>query len=428
MLSVTLGVTGGRVSLVPRSVALLVALLMVAFGVFAGERSARAEEASCADAAAGVCADGPLPSAPPSDAGARVPSAAFELVFFWGVGCPHCEEAKPFVDALEREHPKLRVARVESRRDAEGRRRFVDTMNGLGATAVGVPTFVVGERYLTGFVKGETEAQVRALVDLRLSELEGRRAARGGETLVRLPLLGEVDPKRVSLPLLTMAVGLADGVNPCAMWVLVVLLGILMHVRETKRMLLYAGTFVVMSGVVYFGFMVAWSTLFELLGFSRVATTVLGVGLFGMGLVNLKDVVWFKKGVSLVIPESAKPGLFRRMRAIAGSGSTPAAIAGIATLAFVVNLVELGCTLGLPAVYTRILSLRGLSRGARLGYIALYNVAYVVPLVVVVVGFVALRKRITMTEKVARVLKGVSGALLVVFGALFLVVPDLLAG
>jgi hypothetical protein len=212
------------------------------------------------------------------------------------------------------------------------------------------------------------------------------------------------------------------------MWVLVVLLGILMHVRETKRMVLYAGTFVVMSGLVYFGFMVAWSTLFELLGFSRVATTVLGVGLLGMGLVNLKDVVWFKKGVSLVIPESQKPGLFRRMRAIAGAGSTPAAMAGIVALAFVVNLVELGCTLGLPAVYTRILSLRGLSRGARLGYIAFYNLAYVVPLVVVVVGFVALRKRVTMTEKAARVLKGVSGTLLVVFGALFLVAPELLAG
>jgi hypothetical protein len=301
-------------------------------------------------------------------------------------------------------------------------------MNGLGASAVGVPTFVVGERYVTGFVKGETEAQVRALVDARLRELEGHRDAAVSEPRVRLPLLGEVDPKSVSLPLLTVVVGLADGVNPCAMWVLVVLLGILMHVRETKRMLLYAGTFVVMSGVVYFVFMVAWSTLFELLGFSRVATTVLGVGLLGMGLVNLKDVVWFKKGVSLVIPESQKPGLFRRMRAIAGSGSTPAALAGIVALAFVVNLVELGCTLGLPAVYTRILSLRGLSRGVRLGYIAFYNVAYVVPLVVVVVGFVALRKRVTMTEKVARVLKGVSGTLLVVFGVLFLAAPELLAG
>lgn len=412
----------------PRFVAWIVASLVFALAVIAGEPSARAEETSCADAAAGLCADEPGPVAISSDAGARVPSAVFELVFFWGVGCPHCEEAKPFVDTLERERPDLRVVRVESRKDPEGRRRFVDTMNGLGASAVGVPTFVVGERYVTGFVKGESEAQVRSLVETRRRELEGDRAADAGDTHVRLPLLGEVDPKSVSLPWLTLVVGLADGVNPCAMWVLVVLLGILMHVRETKRMVLYAGTFVVMSGVVYFGFMVAWSTLFELLGFSRVATTVLGVGLLGMGLVNLKDVVWFKKGVSLVIPESQKPGLFRRMRAIAGAGSTPAAMAGIVALAFVVNLVELGCTLGLPAVYTRILSLRGLSRGARLGYIAFYNVAYVVPLVVVVVGFVALRKRVTMTEKAARVLKGVSGTLLVVFGALFLVAPELLAG
>ncbi|MBL9109690.1 MAG: hypothetical protein JNM74_10480, partial [Myxococcales bacterium] len=95
----------------PRFVALLVASFIVAFGLLVGERSARAEETSCADAAAGLCADEPGPVAIPSDAGVRAPSAVFELVFFWGVGCPHCEEAKPFVDTLERERPDLRVVR-----------------------------------------------------------------------------------------------------------------------------------------------------------------------------------------------------------------------------------------------------------------------------------------------------------------------------
>jgi hypothetical protein len=222
--------------------------------------------------------------------------------------------------------------------------------------------------------------------------------------------------------------GHVDGVNPCAIWVLLVLLGILAHVRSPRRMLLFAGTFVVMSGVVYFAFMSAWATLFSLVGLSRVATIVLGVALVVMGLVNLKEVVWFKKGVSLVIPDRAKPGLFRRMRAIASSTSTPAALAGVVVLAFIVNLVELGCTLGLPAVYTRILTSRGLDAAARAGYLVLYNVAYVVPLFVVVAVFVALRRRITLGETGAKVLKGVSGVLLTAFGALFLIAPEALIG
>lgn len=362
----------------------------------------------------------------------RDASAPVTLLFFWGVGCPHCEEARPLVDALAKENPRLRIESIEVRRDEEGRRRFIETMKRLGATAVGVPTFVVGNAYIVGYAKGETDSQLRALVADALHP----RSADGGvsssvappsQNVVTVPWFGEVDPGSVSLPGLTVGMGLADGINPCAIWVLVVLLGILLHVETTKRMLLYAGTFVVMSGVVYFAFMVAWATLFELVGLSRLVTRILGAALLGMGLINLKDVAWFKKGPSLVISDKVKPGLFRRMRTIAGAATTPAALGGIAALAFIVNLVELGCTLGLPAIYTRILSLRGLTAAPRFAYLALYNVAYVIPLLVVVVVFIGLKRRLAMTERVARALKGVSGLLLTTFGLLFLVAPHLLA-
>lgn len=414
----------------PLVAALVLAVMLLGRGAiaFADMPSSTAIDAGC-DASGSTCGldEPPAPAAPAVPAGpgaAPDAAAAIPLLFFWGVGCPHCEEASPFVDALAREQPRLRVETIEVRRDPEGRRRFVETMQRLGAGAVGVPTFVVGDAYVVGFVKGQTEAEVHAMVERALRAAPAAPAAR----LVSIPWLGKVDPRTVSLPGLTLAIGLADGVNPCAIWVLVVLLGILLHVETTKRMLLYAGTFVVMSGVVYFAFMVAWATLFALAGLSRPVTMILGGVLFAMGLVNLKDVVWFKKGVSLVIPDKVKPGLFRRMRAIASAASTPAALGGIAVLAFVVNLVELGCTLGLPAVYTRILSLRGVPTGTRLAYLALYNVAYVLPLLLVVLAFVVLKRRIVMTEGAARVLKGISGLLLVVFGALFLFAPGVLLG
>lgn len=405
-----------------RAVAVALVALVALLALALAPRSARAADAgdeACVEGAACGLDDagaGEAPT-PPRESGAT-------LLFFWGVGCPHCEEARPVVEALARENPTFVVESIEVRRDPEGRRRFVATMDRLGAAAVGVPTFVLGDAYVVGYSKGETDRELRALV----ARGTAARTAHDDAGSVVVPWLGRVDPRAVSLPTLTLTIGLADGLNPCAMWVLVVLLGILLHVDSTKRMLLYAGTFVVMSGVVYFLFMVAWSALFSLVGMSRVVTMILGGALVVMGLVNLKEIFWFKKGPSLVIPDKVKPGLFRRMRAIAGAASTPVAIAGIATLAFFVNLIELGCTLGLPAVYTRILSLRGLGTTARLGYLALYNVAYVVPLLVVVIVFVAVRRKLAVTERAARVLKGVSGALLTLFGALFLLAPELVAG
>ena len=351
-----------------------------------------------------------------------VPGRA-HLVFFWGVGCAHCEEAKPVVAALEREFPELTVERVEVRRDPKGTQRFLSTMNELGAGAVGVPTFVLGRDYVVGFAPETSEAALRALVERALSgEVESVR-----EHNVTLPIVGQVDPSAISLPAFTLLVGLIDGVNPCAMWVLLVMLGILMHVKSRARLLLFGGTFVVVSGVVYFIFMTAWTHMFALVGISRFVTIALGAIVLLMGLINLKELIWFERGVSLMIPDKAKPGLYRRMREIARSGSTPAAYLGIVVLAFLVNLIELGCTLGLPAIYTRILTLReDLSAPARYAYLGLYNVAYVVPLALIVVVYAVTLHRFTLGERAAKILKGISGVLLVLFGLLFILAPDLL--
>ena len=365
-------------------------------------------------------ADAPDASAP-APAATPPATATQRLVFFWGVGCPHCEAAKPFVDALARD-ASLDVERVEVRQDAAGRARFIQTMRELGGGAAGVPTFVVGRAYVVGYGGASTEAEVRAAI------------ARGGapttESRVRsvtLPLLGDVDPTAISLPTFTLLIGLVDGVNPCAMWVLLVLLSILVHVKSRQRLLLFGGTFVLASGVVYFVFMTAWIGVFSLVGLSRPVTLVLGLVVLSMGLINLKELFWFKRGVSLMIPDKAKPTLFRRMRAIAASASLPAAFLGISVLAFLVNLIELGCTLGLPAVFTRILTLRSdLSGVARFGYLVLYNVAYVIPLAVIVAAYALTLHRLTLSERGAKLLKAVSGVLLVSFGLLFLLAPGVL--
>lgn len=393
------------------------ALCLVAWFLAAGSARAADPESGGSCSEQSPQCDGPLGEGGLSPASSPRPSGT--LIFFWGTGCPHCEEARPFVAELAREHPDVTVEAVEVRRDEAGRARFIATMQALGAEAVGIPCFVRGDRYVVGFRRGESEARVRELVD------EAAGAVATERTTLDVPVLGAVEPRAVSLPVLTVAIGLVDGINPCAMWVLVVLLGLLTHVDSVRRMVLYAGAFVVMSGVVYFVFMVAWATAFAAMGLSRPVTVVLGAALTAMGLLNLKDSLWFKAGgVSLVIPAKAKPGLFRRMRRIAGAVSTPAALVGIAALAFAVNLVELGCTIGLPAIYTRILVLRGVVGGARFAYLALYNVAYVVPLLTVVAVAIGLKRRFAVTEKVARALKGVSGALLTAFGLVFALAPE----
>jgi hypothetical protein len=395
---------------VPAALRLLVVLALAA-GARAHPPVAPEPGGACgADAPPGVACGEPPGAAPEGPA-----ASGASLTVFWGVGCPHCEEARPFVERLAREQG-VPVEWVEIRGDAAGRARFAAEVERLGIRGAGIPLFVAGDRAVVGFRRGESETEIGALLG----------GATRGDVLV-LPVLGALDPSRVPLGAFTAAVGLLDGFNPCAMYVLVVLLGILLHTPSRARVALYGGAFVAVSGIVYFLFMTAWLGAFAAGGVSRALTSVLGAVLVGMGLLDLKDAVWLRRGPSLSIPERAKPALFRRMRAIAGTASVPAALLGIAALAFVVNLVELGCTLGLPAMYTRVLSTRsGLGATERVAYLALYNVFYVVPLASVVAVFAITRRRLSLSERGARVLKGVAGALLLVFGIAFLLRPELL--
>ena len=145
-----------------------------------------------------------------------------------------------------------------------------------------------------------------------------------------------------------------------AMWVLVFLLSILVNVKDRKKIAAIAGSFVVVSGLAYFAFMAAWLNLFMLIGIARPLQIALGLLALLIGLINVKDFFAFKKGATLSIPESVKPGIYARVRRIVLTEYISAAIGLTVILAILVNVVELLCTAGLPAVYTQILALQQL--------------------------------------------------------------------
>jgi hypothetical protein len=174
--------------------------------------------------------------------------------------------------------------------------------------------------------------------------------------------------------------------------------------------------------------MLAWLNVFLALGVSRALELGLGVVAIAIGAVHLKDGFAPGVGPSLAIPESAKPGLYRRLRAVVRAEKPLAALLGAAVLAVAVNLVELGCTAGLPAVYTRILTLRELPLWQYLGYLGLYNLAYVADDTLVVATAVFTLSRSRLQERGARVLQCLSGSVMAVLGALLLLAPGWLRG
>ena len=241
--------------------------------------------------------------------------------------------------------------------------------------------------------------------------------------VIDVPYFGELRVSRLGLPLFTFLVGLVDGFNPCAMWILVFLLSVLVNVKDRRKILLIAGTFVVVSGTAYFAFMAAWLNLFKLIGIARPAQIVLGTVAILMGVVNVKDFFAFKKGFSLSIPEASKPGIYKRVREIVAAKYLTTALVGVVVLAVIVNMVELLCTAGLPAVYTQVLTMNDLPVWKNYGYLGLYIFAYMLDDTILLTIVVVTLSHRRLQEREGRWLKLLSGLAILGLGLVMIFKP-----
>jgi thiol-disulfide isomerase/thioredoxin len=371
------------------------------------------------------------------------------LYYFFSPTCPHCQAAAPFIDELSARWPWLEVQKYAVKDNRANARFYYETALSLGTKALSVPGFVFCRQVLIGYDTAATTGTeiARALESCHHRRLDagvltmsatppaGAPAASGPQsqvldeqagTTVNLPFVGMVDVKALSLPVLTVVLAGMDAFNPCAFFVLLFLLSLLVHARSRTRMAIVGGTFVLFSGLVYFVFMAAWLNVFLIAGELRVITIIAGLLALIVAALNIKDFFWFKEGPSLSIPESAKPGLFKRMRGIVATGNLGPMLVSTVLLAIVANSYELLCTAGFPMVYTRVLTLAQLETWQYYAWLAVYNAIYVIPLLAIVIVFVKTMGARKLTESEGRILKLVSGFMMLGFGLLLLLAPQML--
>lgn len=352
------------------------------------------------------------------------------LYFFWGAGCPHCAAAKPFLAELKKKYPSLTIISHEIYHSPENLARLRKMAKSLGMEPTGVPTFFLSDKMFTGFsesIAKEIETAVSTgMRSTKTGTSTGKRKVQKKTEEFTIPLLGKKDAQSLSLPLFTIIIAGLDSFNPCAFFVLFTLLSLLVHAHSRKRMLLIGGVFVFFSGCIYFLFMATWLNLYFIIGHLSAVTYIAGFLALIISLINIKDYFFFKKGLSLSISEGAKPKLFERMRNLLKTESLPAVLTGSIVLAVTANSYELLCTAGFPMVYTRVLTLNTLSSGKYYAYLAFYNLIYILPLALIVAFFVATLGSRKLSEWQGRVLKLLSGLMMLGLALMLLINPTLL--
>lgn len=370
-------------------------------------------------------------------AGAFAAEGQPDIEVFVREGCPHCAEAKVFLAKLQQEQPHLRIDLRDVGREpaALARLQQLATQN---IAQPRVPAFAVGDQFIVGYSQ---EASIDRLIRdslLRTQPASSQSAAAASceaedsysctfetpqpETFT-LEFLGRtLSLDQIGLPLFTIAMGLLDGFNPCSMWVLLLMISLLAPLNDRPRMFAVAGTFIAVQGIAYFLFMAAWLNLFLLIGLSRGSEIVIAALALLAGALNLKDSWRFGRGISLSIPAAAKPGIYTRMRNVLHADNLTAALLGTVLLGVLVQIVELMCTSGFPALFTRILTLRQPDELGYYAYLLLYDLAYMFDdLVILTIGIVTLSQR-RLQEKEGRWLKFVSGLVMVGLG-IYLLLP-----
>jgi len=247
-----------------------------------------------------------------------------------------------------------------------------------------------------------------------------------GET-IDLPLFGKIETKKLSLPILTFLIALADGFNPCAFFVLTFLLATLIGLTGARRkILLVGGIFIFISALFYFLFMSILLNVFQLGKKITLLTLIAGIIAVGAGVINIKDYFFFQKGISLTLPKSKKEQFFQKLKNLSLAKSTLALIITTSIIASTVNIYELLCTFGFPMIYTRILTFKNLSPFTYYLYLILYNCIYVIPLGVIVLIFTITLGKKTFSQLWIRRLKLVSGLMILFLGLILLLKPKLL--
>ncbi len=380
------------------------------------------------------------------------------IYMFWGDGCPHCAVAKPFFESLAEKHPEIELRFYEVWYNQDNQQKYADMAEAFGFEAQYVPAIFIADQYWEGFSE-QLEPQMESLVEYCIvtgcpdagagiivpkptespntdpttvpgtsSEGSAIETPHVNNNVITLPIFGEVNLDMQSMTVATLLIAFVDGVNPCSVWVLTMLLALTLHTGSRKRVFIIGLIFIFITALVYALFIGGLFSILTFMSFMTWIQVVVAVVALFFALVNIKDYFWYKEGVSFTIDDSKKPGIFKRMRALLdNSQSIWGVIGATIVLAGGVSLVEFSCTAGFPVLWTNMLASQNITGGYFAFLLVLYMFIYQLDELVIFFVAVFTLKATRMEEKHGRILKLIGGVLMLTLAGVMIIKPSLLS-
>ena len=374
-------------------------------------------------------------------------SNKIDLYLFHSKTCPHCKEEIKYLEELKKEKSNVFIHLYEVTENKENSKLLKTIQNIMDEETNYVPFTIIGNKVYVGFSNNtklkientiksyEKESDkyidvVDGIINNTITKDNYKEKTKEKNVKVSnnvsIPFLGEVNPKKVSLPLIAVIIGLVDGFNPCAMWVLVFLISMLLNMKNKKRMWALGLTFLITSAAIYLLFMVAWlNIVVSITGIRWIQILIALVALIG-AFINFKSYYEErqKDNGCAVVDDKKRKKIFSRIKKFTNEKSFILAMIGVIALAISVNLVELACSAGLPLLFTQILALNNLSNYESIMYIFIYIFFFLIDdLIVFVLAMITL-KVTGVTTKYTKYTHLIGGLIMFLIGLLMIIKPE----
>jgi len=355
----------------------------------------------------------------------KAESKSVELKLFYGDGCPHCALERKYLQGIrEKYQERVSITEYEIYYNQENAQIFSGLIKDLKIETGGVPLLLIDDDYVLGYGSDETTGKV---IEEKIRKILGdEKIDESSSAPIYLNIFSKkIDLKTVSLPVATILIAFVDGFNPCAMWILVFLITMLINMKDKKRLYLLGTTFIFVSGLMYLLFLSAWFNFFKFVGYVYWIKAIIGIVAIICGILHIKSGL-FSKGECKITNETQRQKIIQKVKNVLNQKRLFFSLIGIAGLAISVNLVEIVCSAGLPAVYTNLLSTIKLSTFEYYFYLLLYVLIFMLDDLLIFFLAIKTFEVSGISKKYTKISGIMGGMIILIIGIILIVKPELL--
>lgn len=340
------------------------------------------------------------------------------IYLFYSKICPHCQKEEKYFETLkEKYQDKINIYTYEVTENKTNNEIMKSLKKELKENSQGVPFTIIGSKTFLGYDESFNE-RIENTIDSYLNENTTT------DNTYTIPILGKIEAKNASIILIAIILGFIDGFNPCAMWILLLLINMCISIKDKKKMLIVCLTFIITSGIIYFLSMLGIGFILDLTTIAYIRN-IIAILAIVLGIYNLYTYIKTRKETGChVVKKEKRKTIITKINNILNNKNTLLMFGGTIILATSVNLIEMACSLGFPTIFLEILSINNIHSFLKVTYLLIYILFYLIDDIVVLFLSIKAFETKGISTKYNKYVHLIGGIIMVLMGILLIFKPE----